>query len=68
MICLKLPSASQHLQANLQARAKLNAFEYGNKVSTESNNRTKRLNWSPFEEAPYRTHLTETLNQSTTLK
>ena len=33
---------------------KLIAFEYENKESRESNNHTKRLNWSSFKEAPYR--------------
>ena len=58
MICLIFPSASQlALISALQARAELNAFEYENKESRESNNNhTKRLNWSSFEEAPYRNH------------
>ena len=30
------------------------AFEYENKESRESNNHTKRLNWSSFKEVPYR--------------
>ena len=33
---------------------KLIAFEYENNESRESNNHTKRLNWSFFKEAPYR--------------
>ena len=32
---------------------KLIAFEYENKESRESNNHTKRLNWSSFKEAPF---------------
>ena len=56
MICLIFPSASQlALIGQLQVRAKLSAFEYGNKASSESSNHTKRLNWSSFKEAPYRT-------------
>ena len=38
----------------LRAREKLIAFEYANNESRESNNHTKRLNWSSFKEAPYR--------------
>ena len=33
---------------------KISAFEYENKASRESNNHTKRLNWSLFKEAPCR--------------
>ena len=33
---------------------KLIAFEYENNESRESNNHTKRLNWSSFKEAAYR--------------
>ena len=42
MICLMFPSAS-HLTGigQLQARAKLSAFEYENKQSRENNNRIK---------------------------
>ena len=55
MICLIFPSASQlALIGQMQARAKLSAFEYEKKVSRESNNHTKRPNWSSFKEAPYR--------------
>ena len=57
MICLIFPSASQlTLIGELQARPKLSAFEYENKKSLESNNHTKRLNWSSFKESPYRNH------------
>ena len=55
MICLIFPSASQlALTGQLQARAKLSAYEYEYKESRESNNHTKRLNWLSFKEAPYR--------------
>ena len=55
IIYLIFSSASQlALIGQLQARAKLSAFKYENKVSIESNNCTKRLNWSSFKEAPYR--------------
>ena len=55
MICLIFPSASQlALISLLQARAKLSAFEYENKESRESNNHTKRSNWSSLKR-----HLTE---------
>ena len=55
MICLIFASASQlALIGSLQARAKLSAFEYENKESRESNNHTKRSNWSSFKEAPDR--------------
>ena len=54
-VCLIFPRASQlALIGELQARAKLSAFEYQNKASTEINNDTKRLHWSSFKEAPYR--------------
>ena len=54
MICLIFPSASQLALIGLQTPIKLGAFEYENKESRESNNHTKRLNWSSFKEAPYR--------------
>ena len=38
----------------LDSRVKLIAFEYDNKESKESNDHTKRLNWSTFKEEPYR--------------
>ena len=55
MICLIFQSASQlALIGQLQAHAKLNAFEYGNKESRKSKNHTKRSNWSSFKEELYR--------------
>ena len=35
-------------------RAKLSISKYENKESRESNNHTKRPNWSSLREAPYR--------------
>ena len=55
MICIIFSSASQlTLIGSLQARAKLSAFEYESKESRESNNHTKRPNWSSLIEASYR--------------
>ena len=50
MICLIFPSPSQSvLIGQLQAHAKLSAFEYENKASRKSNKGTKRLIWSSFK-------------------
>ena len=38
----------------IASTCKIKCFEYENKESRESNNHTKRLNWSSFKEAPYR--------------
>ena len=46
----------------MQARAKSSAFEYENQASGDSNNHTESLNCYPLKR-----HLTEILNQSTTL-
>ena len=38
----------------ITSACKLSAFEYGNKESRESNNHTKRSNWSSFKETLHR--------------
>ena len=53
--CLIFPSEFQlTLISELQAPVKLIDFEYENKENRESDNHTKRLNWSSFKEAPYK--------------
>ena len=50
IICLIYPRTSQlALTGTLQVLAELSAFEYESKESRESNNHTKRLNWSSFK-------------------
>ena len=64
MICFMFPSASQlALIDYLEAQAKLSAFEYENKESRESSNRSKRPSWSYFKYAPYR-HESTTFNDT----
>ena len=53
MICFNInniPKLISVSTAILQAHAKLSAFGYENKEGRESNNHTKRSNWSPFKD------------------